>query len=312
MKRTDSQNDSRIKLTALALSALVGAGSLFGSGCTDEKIVTVDAPPPAPQGVYTVRGDRQVTIYWLPVEADDLDHYRIYWGADSTNGTTFNLAGTSTVEMYVDDQGLTNGERIWYTVTAVDAAGNESAQSREYGGATPRNEGSQILSVSNRDPSTSGFNLATGTSVAFNSPLADFWFDQDIDGNIFINADSIANPNLGDVQDMGWTSSLDDIGYAPLEGWSLLGYAEVIEGHTYVIWTQDDRYAKVRIRPNGVVGGFVTFDYAYQPGLAQDGSGGEPELAPPAEGENVTDRTRARLGAGVDVKRKAVGSGGAQ
>ncbi|HSG99651.1 MAG TPA: hypothetical protein VLB27_06350 [candidate division Zixibacteria bacterium] len=306
MKRT--LTDSKISL--LSLAAVLSAGMLFATGCEDETLVVIDVPPPAPQGVYTIRGDQQVTIYWLPVEADDFDHYRVYWGADSASGSVFNLVGTTVDEMYVDDVDLVNGTRYYYVVTAVDHAGNESAQSREWGGATPRDEGAQILAVSNDDPSNAGFNLATGQSVSFNSPIADFWFDRDIDGNIYINADSIANPFLGDLQDMGYTESLDEIGRAPVDGWSILGYAEVIEGHTYVIWTQDDRYAKVRIRTNGIIGSFVTFDYAYQPGEAWAG-GGEPELAPSARDTDTISGARDGLRTGA-VKVKATASGGAQ
>lgn len=306
MKRT--LTDSKISLFSLA--AVLSAGMLFATGCEDETLVAIDVPPPAPQGVYTIRGDQQVTIYWLPVEAADFDHYRVYWGADSSSGSVFNLVGTTVDEMYVDDVALVNGDRYYYVVTAVDYAGNESAQSREWGGATPRDEDSQILAVSNDDPSNAGFNLATGQSVAFNSPIADFWFDRDIDGNIYINADSIANPFLGDLQDMGYTESLDEIGRAPVDGWSILGYAEVIEGHTYVIWTQDDRYAKVRIRPGGVIGSFVTFDYAYQPGEAWAG-GGEPELVPSVRDTDIVSDSRQALRTGA-VKVKATASGGAQ
>ncbi len=264
-------------LSFIAVMALTIATFGFTTGCED-KIVAFDETPVAPQGVYTVRADDTVFVYWLPVEADDFDHYNIYSAFDSSNGTEFTLIGTSTDESFIDTD-VVNGTRYFYAVTAVDFAGNESLESAEYGGATPRFAGRVVLLISNIDSANSGFNFASGSPVAFNSPVADIWIDRDGSGVLYINADSIANPELGDVQDMGFTSSFDEIGSAPLDGWSALGFSELIVGHTYVIWTQDDRYAKVRISETNTT--FVIIDYAYQSGTAIAGGGGEPELVAP-------------------------------
>ncbi|KPK99662.1 MAG: hypothetical protein AMJ91_07015, partial [candidate division Zixibacteria bacterium SM23_73_3] len=63
-------------------------------------------------------------------------------------------------------------------------------------------------------------------------------------------------------------------------GWSQVGWVEVILGHSYIIWTRDNHYAKLRVvgftRSYGVI-----FDWAYQV------DPGNQELAPrPPHGEN--------------------------
>ena len=73
---------------------------------------------------------------------------------------------------------------------------------------------------------------------------------------------------------------------APYDGWSKVGWVELIAGHSYIIWTRDNHYAKMRvtkfIRSYGVV-----FDWAYQ--VKQ----GEVELAPrPPHAQNYL-RARA-------------------
>ena len=281
-----SRLNGQFKIAAQIILALT-LTMAFGAGCGNDNItsvVIVDEAPPKPQGVATVRGDGVVTVYWLPVDAPDLDHYRIYWGPDSTNGSVFELVGTSVTTSFVDTD-VSNGVRYYYAVTAVDLSGKESAQSAEWGGATTRPEGSSALIVNDVNSSLSGFDLSTGFVVPFNSIQADLWLDRDIDGNLYVNADSIAP--LGDIQDMGYTESLDEISVAPAVGWSFLGYYEVVVGHTYIFWTGDFRYAKVRI--TGLSAESFTFDWAYQPAESQEGGNGEPELAPISGGK--LDRT---------------------
>ena len=263
-------------ITKLALALTLTM--VFGAGCDNNEItnvVFIDEAPPKPQGVATVRGDGVVTIYWLPVDAPDLDHYRIYWGPDSTDGTVFELVGTSATTSFVDTD-VSNGVRYFYAVTAVDLSGKESAQSAEWGGATPRPEGTSSITSFDINSLASGFDFSTGSIVPFNSIQADIWLDRDIDGNLYLNADSIAP--LGDIQDMGFTESFDEISVAPADGWSILRYYEVILGHTYVIWTGDLRYAKLRVTDMNSQA--VSFDWAYQTAESQIGGDGEPELAP--------------------------------
>ncbi|MCK7520207.1 MAG: hypothetical protein MZV64_22200 [Ignavibacteriales bacterium] len=49
-----------------------------------------------------------------------------------------------------------------------------------------------------------------------------------------------------DIQDMGPTNDIYDIPFAPTSGWSTTKDAIAIVGHTYVIWTWDNHFAKIQ------------------------------------------------------------------
>jgi hypothetical protein len=67
---------------------------------------------------------------------------------------------------------------------------------------------------------------------------------------------------------MGRTNNIYDISYAPTTGWVPLQtgdnikYVEATVGHTYIIWTVDNHFAKIRIK--SITNGRMMFDWAYQ------------------------------------------------
>ena len=65
-----------------------------------------------------------------------------------------------------------------------------------------------------------------------------------------------------DIQDMGPTGGILDITTAPASGWSTTHDVQLTVGHTYVVWTWDDHYAKFRV--TSLSSGRVVFDWAYQ------------------------------------------------
>jgi hypothetical protein len=65
-----------------------------------------------------------------------------------------------------------------------------------------------------------------------------------------------------DIQDMGYTTGLDDILIAPADGWSPTKDVRLIKGHTYIVWTWDDHYAKFRVYD--ITADHVILDWAYQ------------------------------------------------
>jgi hypothetical protein len=66
-----------------------------------------------------------------------------------------------------------------------------------------------------------------------------------------------------DIQDFGYTDHMDEINFAPLDGWSLDPYGvEMILGHTYILWTWDDHFAKIRVSAVGAES--VVLEWAYQ------------------------------------------------
>jgi len=230
------------KMTLILLTLMVG---VLVFGCDNEKDVVYveeDNPPAPPQGVYSVTADEAIYLYWLPVRESDVDYYRVWW-SDASDGT-YEVFGTTENTEYVDTD-VDNGTTYYYAVTAVDQAGNESELSYENVFDTPRPEAfDQSLNEFVNYPNTSGFDLSIGQVVPYNSDNADFFVDFDPTLNaFFINVPD----TMTDIQDMGYTYDFDEITYAPGDGWSYVGWVEVIVGHTYVIWTRDDHFAKVRV-----------------------------------------------------------------
>jgi len=263
--------------------AIVLAAGLVMSvvGCEDEstRYVEVDRTPAIPQGVYSITADEAVYIYWLPVREADLDFYRIWW-SDEADGN-YELVGTSDDESYVDDD-VDNGTTYFYAVSAVDFDGNESDLSYETVFDTPRPEGFDVSVYDfNIDPDHAGFDLSAAQVIPYNAAAADFYIDWDDELlAFFIN---VSDENT-DIQDMGYTQNFDEIGYAPSDGYSYVGWSEVIEGHTYIIWTRDDHFAKVRVTYADYDNlDNIIFDWGYQP---SEGDLGRMELARPQHDED--------------------------
>jgi len=95
-------------------------------------------PPPAPTGLEAIPGgataaDRSIDLSWTPNTDADLAGYIVYrQDTDSkgaVTGTVTRLNPTPVVGPAYRDQTAMAGRRYAYHVTAVDAAGNESAPS---------------------------------------------------------------------------------------------------------------------------------------------------------------------------------------
>jgi len=256
--------NSRILLILTALAAL-----LFVGCDHDDDVVMVDFAPAAPQGVYSVTGDDMVEIYWVGPYESDIVRYIVWRSFDPI--TDYREIGSVVAESnpnldyirygFVDDN-VTNGVTYYYAVSSVDKAGQVSELSAEEVFDTPRPEGLVELVDSLVSPLEAGFNLENAVVVSSHSSLADFFVDRvpgfyDV---FYINAADINT----DIQDMGYTVDFDDIGWAPEFGWSENGFLEIIEDHTYVIWTRDYHFAKVRVESINVYSGTVVFKWAYQ------------------------------------------------
>lgn len=259
------------KLTNLRflIVALLGLALLLtgGIGCDDDddNIVYVyeNNPPPVPQGVYSITGDGVVYLFWTPVDDVnyDFDYYVVYRSLDPVSD--YVEIATTTEASYFDDDGLQNGQTYYYAVSSVDFDGNLSDLSYEDVFDTPRPEGfNQALFDFRTFANSSGWDLSAYTSVAWNSLNCDFYLERDtLDAGLYYI--HTAN-DLTDIQDMGWTSDFDEISYSPPadSGWSRLRWSEVILDHTYVIWTANDHYAKIRVTAIG--DNYIIFDWGYQ------------------------------------------------
>jgi hypothetical protein len=108
---------------------VVSADPVIESGSSDEACIDVKdiAPPAAPVGLTAVARDAVVELRWSPSTEPDLRLYRVY--RSPLPGAPAPLADVPAGETtYLDGSGE-EGRPYRYTVTAVDAAGNESPAS---------------------------------------------------------------------------------------------------------------------------------------------------------------------------------------
>ncbi len=219
-----------------------------------------DRPPDAPRNIYTITGDNRIDIFWDENYEDDIAGYNVYYSF-SYDGR-YTLIG-STYETYYIDNGAENGVTYYYAVAAYDYNGNESELSYDVIYDTPRPEGfNQAVFDYNVSPNNSGYDFGNYQVVPYNSLDADFFFEN-YNGIFYLNVweDS-------DIQDMGQTTDIYDISYAPLTGWVPLQpnenikYTEAKVGNTYVVWTWNNHFAKIRIK--NITNERMVFDWAYQ------------------------------------------------
>jgi hypothetical protein len=213
-----------------------------------------NVPPAPPTGVQVLNGDQRVDLYWNYNRENDVAGYNVYY-AYSYDGK-YTLIG-STGNNYFTDYGVSNGVEYYYAVTAYDYNGNESDLSTDVIYATPRPEGfNQSISDYRTNPNMAGYSFSKYSVVAYDSIDADFFFEN-YNGDYYLDVWDDT-----DIQDMGTTNDIYDIPEAPTSGWSTTKDAPAIIGHTYVIWTWDNHYAKVRI--SYMTSNRIVFDWAYQ------------------------------------------------
>ena len=245
-----------IVLTALATPIFIGCDQ-------KENVVYVykeDSPPPVPQGVYSITGDEEVLLHWLPIDDVNRDFatYVVY-RSDHHPDTGYREIGRTTNEYFVD-YNVINGRTYFYAVSSMDVDGNLSALSYETVHDTPRPQGSgEVLFDFNYLPNFSGWDFSEADNVHYSHSACDLYLEYyPGDGVFYFNVGNIDT----DIQDMGYTANFDEIGYSPAEGWSQNGWFEVICFHTYVIWTDDFHYAKIRVTNIG--DHHIVFEWAYQ------------------------------------------------
>ncbi len=231
-----------------------------------------NSPPAPPENVRTFVGDNLVEITWDYNRENDVAGYNSYY-SDSYWGE-YTLIGSTEFNSYVDYEAV-NGIRYYYAVAAYDFNGNESELSYDevYGVARPEGKNQKIYDY-NAFPEISGYDFSEYAVVPFDENTDQFsadMFFENFDGVLYINVWDDT-----DIQDMGPTNDLYEITEAPLSGWVQLNegenvkYVEAVAGHTYIIWTWDNHFAKIRIKD--LSDQRMVFDWAYQ--LLE----GEPQL----------------------------------
>jgi hypothetical protein len=260
------------------VAAALGLIALGPSGChNDDDCISCGADheaPAAPRGLYSVTGDDLVTLAWLANTETDLAGYRVYWSQEFDDPDhPYQLITTIPVcdgcyWMEFEDIDARNGETYFYAVAAYDHAGNESDLSAEYVWDTPRPDGHASIGNALRPDQydRAGFDLHARQAVPADDPSADliYTYDELNGGFLVAGSDYYGADETTQIQDMGFTGNFDEISVAPENvGWSPSGTAEPIAGHTYVLLTRDDHYAKIRITSEpGALG--AEFDWAFQ------------------------------------------------
>lgn len=231
--------------------ALFGIATFFTSCDVNDYDYT---PPSPPRGVTVFNGDNRVDITWNANRESDLAGYNVYYSY--TYNGKYTLIGSTYDNYFIDDEAV-NGNKYYYAVTAYDVNGNESELSTDVAYSTPRPEGfNETIFDYLRFPNTSGFSFFDYTTVPYDDQYSDFFFEN-YNGTYYLDVWDDT-----DIQDLGPTNDIYDIPYAPVDGWSATKDAFAIVGHTYVIWTFDNHYAKVRIK--NITSDRVVFDWAFQ------------------------------------------------
>ena len=133
-----SNADVRLRLqkTADDLGA-TGPDTKYGYGLVDadEAASQPDTTPPAQVTGLTVTtvSSSQLDLDWNANTETDLDHYNVY--RSTTSGGLYGLVASQTTNSY-SGTGLAASTTYYYTVSAVDSAGNEGIASGEASGTT--------------------------------------------------------------------------------------------------------------------------------------------------------------------------------
>lgn len=248
------------------------------AGCENQTGYIDVIPPAPPQGITTVTGDQNVELHWVPNTEPDLAGYNVY--VSDRYAGRYDAVGTSRIPEFAHF-GVANGVTYYYAVTAFDLDGNESELSHDVVYDTPRPEGHGVVLRDYRlYPTQSGYDFSTYSVGPYDDYFTDVFFEYSV-GVAFMNVWEDT-----DIQDMGYTRSFDEITAAPIEGWLPSKYAQLVEGHTYVVWTWDNHYAKFRVTslsPTRLV-----FDWAYQVAV------GNPELMLGAPRSDRKDKRRTQ------------------
>lgn len=294
--RAEDRRRSSVVLQA-AVAVLLLALMIPLPGCDDDPVDT--QAPAVPTGVFTVTGEGVVSVYWNDLDQSDLAGYAVYRhdGTDPVHGRYHWLGDVAWDENFdednllhwFDDFDVVDGQTYYYAVLAYDTSGNESSLSWETIDDTPRPEGYEVLLYDRGGdyPERSGFDFSRldNGRTDWDDPRADIFVAFDGGVPFVYSARAVVF-----LQDLG-TIPFAAVDEAPTSGYSAIGIAELIEGHTYAVAIVEDpetdvHYAKFYVYE--IMAGAVEIDWAYQT------DEGNPELKVVAH-ERVAGAPRSEL-----------------
>lgn len=234
---------------------LSGCDDCWDGDCCGDGWDWDDDAPAIPVGLVSVTGDEEVRLSWYPCQDDDLAGYRVYV-SDDADGRYESIGETERTTFV--DYGARNGRTYYYAVTAYDFCDNESDLSYEIVRDTPRPEGHGLVlySVTAASVSLAGYDFSEYRRQSPDLSGTDIYFLAGEPASYIV----AASPQVG-IQDAGYLA-LEDLDWAPGEGWSASGRVEALVGHTCIVRTRDGYYAKIYVV--SVAGDRVTLDWAFQ------------------------------------------------
>lgn len=303
-------------LRAFSVLLAISLLSLMAGCSEDDCINCIELPPPVvPTGVHSISGDGEIIVQWYDISYAPYDGaynenvvtYYIYrYFDDASHEPGFYIIGEvdwdqnydfdSGLHWYVD-RDVEFDTQYEYAVTAVNAAGRESALSYEIVLDVPVHIGDVPVGLYNNNganPQWSGFDFS-GMAYGRTDPNA---------GNTKADILVAYQGNVPyvqtvrstvKIQDFGVFLAEDDLGnaflvfegvsWAPENGYSNTGVMELVLGHIYVVEIYDPvdglHYAKFGVV--GISSDAVEIVWAYQT------MEGMPELKTGTEGSDRRD-----------------------
>lgn len=297
---------------------LVGLVGLLG-GCGEEDCVNcVGMPRPVvPTGVHSISGDNEVIVQWYDIsyapydgtynenvvgykvysryfaEGDQYDPDRVFYVIGEVAWDE-NFDPSSGLHWFVDAD-ATNGERYEYAVSAVNAAGGESALSFEFVTDAPLPMSVtpvELYDGNGAFANLSGFDFraaglgGTGRVDPFVANTTADIYVAYAGGIPYLHAisEDVRVQDFGVFTDGAGNLIFEGVSWAPADGYSATGVVEIVAGHIYVIEIYDPvartlHYAKLGVTLVGTAA--VRAHWAYQ--LIE----GLPELSVPRGGKPV-------------------------
>jgi len=185
----------RKAVTYIRKGALIVAAAVLAACSSDKSTSPANAVPVAPTGVAAICGNQKITLSWATVTG--AVSYNVKRSATAGGAST--LAGNTANLTYVDATG-TVGSQYFYTVTAVNAAGESVASSevsetvcRLMGGALQ----AKVLALTSANANVTTFAGSSGFSglIDGTGSVARFSLPQGMttDGNFLYVADYLNN-----------------------------------------------------------------------------------------------------------------------